>query len=302
MYSFEQLKIFVTVVETGSFSATARKLNRAQSGISQAISNLEIAINQTLFTRNKNIPSLTISGKALLPVAYSILHQQKYFDQKVDALAKNYEHEVIIAIDESLNNQDILKVIAPLADQFPITNFEIISTTTDDVENLVKIGKAQVGIIYSDGELKVDMDFFLLGQARFLTISSPEHPLAKLKAVTSNDLKAHRQCVHRSLSQKELWFSYAISSRIWYANTHQTLIDLVVQGIGWALVPEFAIKRYINQAEVVTLPVTHEQGGWLTPVGCVVSRSQSTGPVLQSLINRLQQHFLKNDSAGIKQF
>ncbi len=33
-------------------------------------------------------------------------------------------------------------------------------------------GKAQIGIIYADGELKVDMDFFLLGQARFLTVSS----------------------------------------------------------------------------------------------------------------------------------
>ena len=43
MYSLEQLKIFVSVVETGSFSATGRKLNRAQSGISQAISNLETA-------------------------------------------------------------------------------------------------------------------------------------------------------------------------------------------------------------------------------------------------------------------
>ncbi|EGU31198.1 transcriptional regulator, LysR family protein, partial [Vibrio ichthyoenteri ATCC 700023] len=32
MYSFEQLKIFVTVCECGSFSAAARKLSRAQSG------------------------------------------------------------------------------------------------------------------------------------------------------------------------------------------------------------------------------------------------------------------------------
>ena len=65
MYSLEQLKIFVTVVETGSFSATGRKLKRAQSGISQAISNLEIAIDQPLFDRRKNTPTLTKSGKTL---------------------------------------------------------------------------------------------------------------------------------------------------------------------------------------------------------------------------------------------
>ncbi|XQF90048.1 LysR family transcriptional regulator [Pseudoalteromonas espejiana] len=114
MYSLEQLKIFVTVVETGSFSATGRKLKRAQSGISQAISNLEIAIDQPLFDRYKNTPTLTKSGKTLLPVAYSILHQQTYFDQKVESLAKNYEQDVVIAIDESISNHGILKIIAPL--------------------------------------------------------------------------------------------------------------------------------------------------------------------------------------------
>ena len=79
MYSFEQLKVFVTVCESGSFSAAARKLKRAQSGVSQSIANLEIAIDQELFNREKNIPVLTNTGKALLPVAdaQSILEQQK---------------------------------------------------------------------------------------------------------------------------------------------------------------------------------------------------------------------------------
>ena len=84
MYSFEQLKVFVTVCESGSFSAAARKLKRAQSGVSQSIANLEIAIDQELFNREKNIPVLTNTGKALLPVAKSILDQQKYFDQNLD--------------------------------------------------------------------------------------------------------------------------------------------------------------------------------------------------------------------------
>lgn len=84
MYSFEQLKVFVTVCESGSFSAAALKLKRAQSGVSQSIANLEIAIDQELFNREKNIPVLTSKGKALLPVAKLILDQQKYFDQKLN--------------------------------------------------------------------------------------------------------------------------------------------------------------------------------------------------------------------------
>lgn len=290
MYSFEQLKVFVTVCESGSFSAAARQLKRAQSGVSQAIANLEIAINQELFNRDKNIPVLTEHGKALLPIAKSILHQQKYFDQKVESLAKEYEHELVIAVDESLMNNEFLQILTPLAEQFPITNFDIITQSTFDVEELVRAGKAQVGIIYADGELKVDMDFFLLGQARFLTVTSPEHELTRLPIVQDSDLKRYRQCVHRSAEQKELWFSYGISAMVWYASSHQTLVDLVRNGIGWANVPEVLVKQDIQQGDIVSLPVAHEYTGWLTPVGCLVSRSRASGPVLTSLIELLQRY------------
>ncbi|WOT04210.1 LysR family transcriptional regulator [Shewanella youngdeokensis] len=290
MYSFEQLKVFITVCEFGSFSAAARKLNRAQSGVSQAIANLEVAINQDLFNRDKNTPVLTDNGHALLPIAKSILNEQQYFDQKVEALTKEYEHELVIAIDESLIDEALLKSITPLADQFPITNFEIITAATFDVEALVRQGKAHVGIVYADGELKVDMDFFLLGQARFLTIASPKHVLATLPVVQDADLKRYRQCVHRSAKQKELWFSYGISSMMWYASTHQTLVQLVQQGIGWANVPELIIKNELKQGCVTALPVAHEHDGWLTPVGCLVSRRLAGGPVLTRVIDTLQQY------------
>ena len=292
MYSFEQLRVFVTVCENGSFSAAARKLKRAQSGVSQAVANLEIAVNQELFNRDKNTPTLTKSGEALLPIARSILQQQVYFDQKATALTNAYEHELVIAIDESMVSDDFLSILTPLADQFPITHFEIITASSFDIEDLIRTGKAHAGIVFADGELKVDMDFFIMGQAKFLTIASPEHPLAALPIVEHDDLKLYRQCVHRSAKQKELWFSYGISSKLWYANNHQTLIDLVLQGIGWALVPELLIKTSLEQNSVVSLPVAHEFNGWLTAVGCLVSRSHASGPVLVHVLDTLKQYRL----------
>ena len=53
-------------------------------------------IDQELFNREKNIPVLTSTGKALLPVAKSILDQQKYFDQKVESLTQEDEHMLAV--------------------------------------------------------------------------------------------------------------------------------------------------------------------------------------------------------------
>ncbi|WP_166372007.1 LysR family transcriptional regulator [Psychromonas sp. SA13A] len=300
MYSLEQLKIFVTICEEGSFSAAARQLKRAQSGVSQAISNLEIAINQELFSREKNIPSLTSQGKALLPIAKSILHQQQFFDQKVESLAKGAEHELVIAIDESVVNDELMTILSPLANQFPITDVEIIITSTFDVEELVRVGQAHIGIIYVDGELKTGMDFFTLGHARFLTIASPQHPLSALSSVTESDLQAHRQCVHRSAHKKELWFSYKISPTAWYANSHMALIELVKNNIGWAVVPELLAHQQINNGSVISLPVSHEFDGWLTVVGCLVSRRHASGPVLEKVVKTLKDHSLLNKHWTLK--
>ena len=46
----DQLIIFQTVMETGSFSAAARKLGKVPSAISMSIANLEIDLDLTLFT------------------------------------------------------------------------------------------------------------------------------------------------------------------------------------------------------------------------------------------------------------
>ncbi|WP_114765149.1 LysR family transcriptional regulator [Vibrio rhodolitus] len=288
MYSLEQLKIFVTVCECGTVSAAARKLKRAQSGVSQSIANLEVAINKDLFSREKNALSLTATGLALLPIARSILGQQQLFDQKVESLEQSIENTLAIAVDECLVTDELLAVLSRLAQAFPVTNIELITVSTFDVEELVRSNKAQVGIIFADGELREDMDFFTLGQMRFVTVAASEHHLASLVEVRDSDLKAHRQIVHRSASEKELWFSYGISSNYWHANSHQMMVTLASQGIGWALVPEVMASPMIEQGKLAKLPVAHEKEGWLTTTGCLVSRSQASGPVREKLIELLQ--------------
>ncbi|MGF1836552.1 hypothetical protein [Photobacterium sanguinicancri] len=86
----------------------------------------------------------------------------------------------------------------------------------------------------------------------------------------------HRQIVHRSATQKELWFSYGISSKFWYTNNHDMLAKLACQGIGWALIPDEIALPLIAQGKLVALPVAHEKDGWLTTTGCLVSRCHSS--------------------------
>lgn len=96
MWSLEQLNCFVTAAETGSFSAAARKLGKAQSAVSMAISNLEIDLNLELFQRSGRTPVLTDAGRALLETASSVLLSQQEFTAHAASLGRRMKPACVL--------------------------------------------------------------------------------------------------------------------------------------------------------------------------------------------------------------
>jgi DNA-binding transcriptional LysR family regulator len=67
--TLDQCLVFTTVAAEGSFSATARRMNRAQSAVTYASQKLEAQLGLLLFDRSGYRPVLTEAGAALLPRA-----------------------------------------------------------------------------------------------------------------------------------------------------------------------------------------------------------------------------------------
>jgi len=64
--SLDQIRVFLAVVDHGSFSAAAKTLRRAQSAVSYAILHLEDQLGVKLFQRTNQRPVMTEPGRALL--------------------------------------------------------------------------------------------------------------------------------------------------------------------------------------------------------------------------------------------
>ena len=71
--TLDQLRALVAVVEEGSFSAAARKLQRVQSAVSTSMQNLEASLGLGLFDRSARVPRLTDRGAAVLAQARRVL-------------------------------------------------------------------------------------------------------------------------------------------------------------------------------------------------------------------------------------
>ena len=70
---FRELRCFVTVAETGSFTRAGGRLEISQSAVSQQIRSLEESLGTPLFTRRTREVALTQAGNVLLPYARQIL-------------------------------------------------------------------------------------------------------------------------------------------------------------------------------------------------------------------------------------
>ncbi len=73
MYDPSQLRTFLAVAQTLSFTQAARRLGLRQSTVSQHVRRLEDAVGRQLFSRDTHSVELTEDGEAMLGFARGIL-------------------------------------------------------------------------------------------------------------------------------------------------------------------------------------------------------------------------------------
>jgi DNA-binding transcriptional LysR family regulator len=119
--SLDQLRTFIAAADEGSFSAAGRRLKRAQSSISQTVSNLEDQLGVRLFDRTARFPVLTNQGRALLANAHAVTGQMDLLKARAKSLAGGREPELTVVVDAIFPIAMFTGVIAALQVQFPET-------------------------------------------------------------------------------------------------------------------------------------------------------------------------------------
>src|SRR5882757_11498546 len=90
--TLDQLRVFLTVVDVGSFAGAARKLRRATSVISYSVANLEAQLGVMLFDRKSTRkPQLTEAGRTVLTEARSVASGVDGLRAKVKGLLQGLE-------------------------------------------------------------------------------------------------------------------------------------------------------------------------------------------------------------------
>ncbi len=269
MLTLEQLYSFVETVEEGSFSAAARKLGKVQSAVSQNIMNMEIDSDKILFDRSGRYPKLTDAGIALLPQARAVIAQHRRLNQQLAALDKAQPQKLTLALDEGVPYSQLTYYLEEFIEQFPLIQLEMLNASSQDIIQLVKDKRADLGLVFSDFTYPENIDFESIGTVKFELLISPSHPLANVESAHVDMLKLHRQLIIGARDRAPSNYNWQHSPDVWYADNYYVLLELAKSGFGWGLLPYHLAKEAIDNQRLCKILVEFEQLGWTANIDVI---------------------------------
>lgn len=261
--TFDQLRIFLAVVETGSFAAAGRKLNRAVSVISYGIGNLEAQLGLTLFDREgTRKPQLTTAGRAVLAEARMVSQGIDGLRAKVKGLLDGLEAEVDLAIDVMLPAERVGRILRAFAEQFPTVALRLHVETLGAVTAMVLDGVAALGISGPLASGVPGIELVAAGSVAMIPVAAPDHPLGRMASIPPGAGREHVQIVLTDRSRFTEGKDYSVMSpRTWRLADLGAKHQLLRQGIGWGNMPLALIEPDLIAGTLVRLHMPDHSGG-----------------------------------------
>jgi DNA-binding transcriptional LysR family regulator len=263
--TFDQLRIFLAVAETGSFAAAGRRLNRATSVISYGIDNLEAQLGLALFDRETTRrPTLTVAGQAMLAEARTIAHGIDGLRAKAKGLLEGLEAELSIAVDVMFPAARLGDVLKSFQREFPTVSLRLHVEALGAVAALVLGGRARIGIsgpLATIIENADQLERIHAGSVELVPVAAPDHPLAKLHPVPPGATRDHIQLVltDRSPLTEGRDFS-VLSPRTWRLADLSAKHALLREGIGWGNMPLPMVEPDLVNGTLVRLALPDHRG------------------------------------------
>ncbi|MES0879788.1 LysR family transcriptional regulator [Roseibium sp. SCP14] len=296
--SFEQLEAFVTTHTEGSFSAAARKCNKAQSVISTLVANLEIDLDVELFDRSRRYPTLTPAGDALISQAEILLERHSRFLAIADALSAPLESRITLAMAPHIKLANLGEIIRDLSAEFPSVDVEIQSFAAEEIQRLIGQGVVDLGIILEPEGIPKALDFRSLGTLKLVCVGHPESPLAQRPSVSWEELRLHRQILLIEADNPNSAILKA-SSSIWQVSTAAEAVDLVQADLGWSALPLHAVDVFVQTGALKILPLQFETKPYAErAVDLIWSFQRPMGQATAKLLESLAENAIIKNSAN----
>jgi DNA-binding transcriptional LysR family regulator len=257
-FSSDSVRIFLAVLDHGSFSAAARALGRVPSAVSMAIAQLEAELDLTLFDRSGRDPRPTDAARALEPRARHVASEMRRLQADALALHGGLERRLTLAVVPELIAGRWSAPLAVLAREFPSLEVEVLSAPQADALRLLHDGSVHLALVFERERLDDREAFQEVGSELLVAVSSPGHPLLAAGAPRLEDLIDARQIVVASRAKADQMGAgrdprFVHARDVWRVDSHLATLNLVQAGLGWAYLPRALVQPLVAAGHLVEI-------------------------------------------------
>lgn len=286
------LQAFVTVVESGGFSETARRLDVSKALISKQVAQLEDTLGVRLLHRTTRRVSPTSSGKAYFEQCRPLLDEMKELDASIQSSDRALQGELRISAPTTFAEMHLLPIISLYSKQSPEVTVKL--DLTDRFVNLVE---ERIDLAIRIGSLdESSLVSRRLGGIRMMLCASPGYREAHGLPDCIEELSRHPCIVDSNNPGGNQWtllseqdsHTVTVSERI-SVNNARSARDLVIDGNGIGFLPSFAVEGHVKRGELVHVLDNYTS----TPIGifAVYLHRKHLSPKVRTLMDLLIDRF-----------
>lgn len=252
--TFEELKNFVSIVDSGSIVAAAEHLSQTNSAISRSLSRLESKLNVTLLERTTRSLKLTQEGELFLDKTRKILNDLNEAEESL--LKSDRDLSGVIRIDSA--TPFVLHVIAPLMKEFNqlYPKIEIELNSHDQVIDLLQ---HKTDIAFRFGELTdSSLHAKLICKSRLYIVASPDYLANNGHPQHPQDIQDHCVIGFSKVQHLNTWPLHIADEPLRVqpklkASNGETVRRLALEGLGITCLSAFMIAQDLKKNRLVAL-------------------------------------------------
>lgn len=290
-----QLKAFVAIAESGTFTAGAVRVHVTQAAISMQIRQLETETRAQLFIRAPRRVILTEAGEKLLERAYTILREHDAALEELAALTGAHRGRLRIGSASAMVSADPLpQILRELRGTYAAVETSVVSGTSESLVKQVLAGKLDAAFVSLPVEAR-GVQTELLSEDYLVAIASPRHPLAKQKIVSTYALAGEklilgerggntRRLIDQFFAQGGVTLKVAMElSRL------AAIKRMVEEDMGVGIVPLQSVHEEVRSGSLVRWWIEGAQINWQLGVVRLVGGYES--PIHQKFLQLCREHF-----------
>ena len=284
LYSY---KVFLEVVDSGSFVKASEKLNLSPSAVSHAVKSLENEFGFSLLSRNRAGASVTSSGERVLPYIRSLIKIQNNLEQEVNII-NNYDVGAVrIGLFSSVASNWFIKILHDFKENNP--GVDVIFQQGDYADIMTWLKNGDVDMAFTTDELAKDTNFLPLREDPLICVTSEEYVPSDGKQMAPSDLKGSSLIINKECEQydaKSYLKENGIHADAYYETvTHQTLFAMVREGMGICLIPELVAN--VAREGVRKYPI---KGRPSRIIGLTYSDQETISPAAKLLTEAIKKY------------